>query len=163
MLALRESLSSAGSLFNASNLFLSAEINCSFTSGIISLQESNNFFSLSRSLHSTRWWSLLTSAPLTALMSIIDFLYFRLMAMWSIWLLVLASGDTQVSLCIVLCQNTVPSITRPFSEHKSANRWPLSFLTPTPSFPIQVSYPVFSDPTLAFITPISITISCRGV
>ena len=56
------------------------------------------------------------------------------MQMWSIWLHFLLSGEFHVSLCIFFCWNMAPPMTSQFSRHISANRSPLLFLSPTPSF-----------------------------
>ena len=118
-----------------------------------------HFFSFNLTCPTSRWWSDATSAPLLTLVSCRFLLNFLSMVMWSIWLTVGWSGDTQVPLWISLCWNTLPPITKLLNTQKSANISPFSFMVPDPSLPMILSLPVLSFPIFALKSPVTMRMS----
>ncbi len=84
------------------------------------------------------------------------------MMMWSIWLMVLPSGDCHVSLWMFLCGKMVPPMTKLLFVQKLTRRSPLLFLSPHPYMPIALSLLELSFPTLAFMSPVRRRTSCWG-
>ena len=106
-----------------------------------------------------RWWSDDTSAPLITRTSCHDLLNLWLMHMWSIWFSVTWFGDIHVALWMRSCGKMLPPITSWFWAHRSAKRYPFSFICPSPCVPMMSSYPVLSIPILALKSPISMVMS----
>ena len=118
-----------------------------------------HFFSFSLTCPTSRWWSDATSAPLLSLVSCRLLQSFLSMVMWSIWLTVRWSGDTQLPLWMSLCWNTLPPITKSLNTQKSVNISPFSFMVPNPSLPMILSLPVLSFPIFALKSPVTMRMS----
>ena len=118
-----------------------------------------HFFSFSLTCPTNRWWSDAATAPLLTLVSCRFLLNILSMVMWSIWLTVWWSGDTQLPLWMSLCWNALPAITKLLNTHKSANISPFSFMVPNPSLPIILSLPVLSFPVFALKSPVTMRMS----
>ena len=164
-------LQSSSASARTAKRFWSSIVNCRLILGHFSFETSScllrgsfDVTSLSFSLMfaTSRWWSLLTSAPRYTLASCRDLRHLPLTAKWSIWFVVLPSGEFHGVLWMVLCGNIVPPMTQSFSRQNSANRLPLSFIIPHPWLPIHLSKLVLSLPTLAFTSPITSRTSCTG-
>src|SRR4029434_7966947 len=80
------------------------------------------------------------SADLNTRVSFTEFLNRVLIRIWSIWFLVVPSGDVHVVLCIFLRGTSVPVITNSFMSLISQSLSPLSFRLPKPCLPITLSF-----------------------
>ena len=103
------------------------------------------------------------SADLLTQTSFSERLHLLFIMMWSISLLVVPSGDFQVSLGMSLCWKRVPPTVRPFDSLKSHSISPLSFITPTPCLPRVFPRLSLLLPTLALKLPNSSSTSCLGI
>ena len=121
------------------------------------LLSGKHFFSFSLTCSTKRWWSDAASAPLLTLLSSRLLRNILSMVMWSLWLTVWWSGDTQVP----LCWNTLPPITKLLNTQKSANISPFSFMVPNPSLPKILSLPVLAFPIFALKSAVTMRISVR--
>ena len=97
----------------------------------------------------SKWWSLPTTAPFLTLKSSSERHHMPFTMGWSIWFWSQAFREVQVSLWMLRCRNIAPPMTM------------LSFCTPHPSFHITISQFTFSEPTLAFRSPITSSMSLR--
>ena len=121
------------------------------------------FRSFKDTVATTNTRSLPLSAPRFALTSCSDLLHFWFIITWSIWLTFLWSGDLHVVLWISLCINSVPPMTSLLSTHRSGSLSPLLLAHPKPCAPMALCFPVLSSPSLALMSPITISTSWRGV